>query len=176
MSWKFRGIVIALAVVIADQVSKWWIVTRTFGDGSVGYVDWLTQKAEQAPYAVKEITSFLNLVMVWNPGVSFGMAQTDSQLVSYGLTAMAVLISVGFMVWLWREPRAILAWAIGLVVGGALGNVLDRLRFGAVADFIDVHMAGQHWPAFNIADSAVTLGVAILLYDMLFLTKSGETQ
>jgi signal peptidase II len=71
-------------------------------------------------------------------------------------------------VWLWRALRSIPAAALGLVIGGALGNVVDRIRFGAVFDFLDVHVAGWHWPAFNVADSAISVGVAVLLIDSLF--------
>jgi signal peptidase II len=81
---------------------------------------------------------------------------------------VALAVVAGLLWWLGRMERPLPALAIGLVVGGALGNVIDRLRFGAVVDFLDVHAAGWHWPAFNLADSAITVGVAGLVIDGLF--------
>jgi signal peptidase II len=90
---------------------------------------------------------------------------------------LAVAISIGLLVWLARNPSRHLAIAVGLIVGGAMGNVIDRLRLSAVVDFLDVHWGGWHWPAFNLADSAITLGViTILLVDILFESGSkGKT-
>lgn len=169
MSWRVKGLLLMLAVIIADQVSKWWIVTQTFGDKSIRFVPWLFQKGPQIEFATKEVTSFLNMVMVWNPGVSFGMLQTGHGFMAMALTVIAIFVSVGFVAWMWREPSKIRAVSVGLIVGGALGNVWDRLRFGAVADFVDLHVAGHHWPAFNIADSAIVVGVMILLIETFFL-------
>jgi signal peptidase II len=86
----------------------------------------------------------------------------------YILSALALAIAAGMLVWLFRASRAIPAVALGLVIGGALGNVIDRLRLGAVFDFIDVHLGSYHWPAFNLADSALSIGVVLLIIDGLF--------
>jgi len=120
---------------------------------------------------MQKITSFLNIVMVWNPGVSFGMLQTNKNLVFYGLIVTAILVSLGFLVWLWREPKAIRGITVGLIVGGAIGNIWDRIRFNAVVDFIDIHVGMHHWPAFNIADSAISVAVTILLVETLFFSS-----
>ncbi len=171
MRWKVYGLLITLAVFVADQISKWYVVTEYLAvQPKSDFVHWLTQKAEQAQFVSKEITSFLNIVMVWNPGVSFGLLQTNKEYVFYGLTAMALIVSVGFLVWLWRDSRPIRAITVGLIVGGALGNVLDRLRYNAVVDFIDVHANNWHWPAFNVADSAITVGIIIVLIETLFFS------
>ena len=169
---KISGLLIALGVIIADQLSKWYVVTQFFDDTPrMDLIPWLMQKGEQLAYHSVSITSFLNMVMVWNPGVSFGMLQTNKAYVTYGLTIMALLVSLGFMVWLWRDPKPWRAISIGMIVGGALGNVWDRLRFGAVADFIDIHVMGYHWPAFNIADAAITMGIVIILIETLFFSS-----
>jgi signal peptidase II len=84
------------------------------------------------------------------------------------LSLLAVAIVGGLVFWLRRADRPLLAVALGLVIGGALGNVIDRLRLGAVADFLDFHLAGYHWPAFNLADSAITVGVIALVVPSLF--------
>ncbi|MDB5477565.1 MAG: lspA [Alphaproteobacteria bacterium] len=173
MNWRAKGILLALGVILADQLSKWVVVTQFLARmDNRGFGAWLVEKAGRAPFASEEINAFLNIVMVWNPGVSFGMLQTDSALVVYGLSAMAIIVAIGFMVWLWREPKPLRGWSIGLIVGGALGNVWDRLRFGAVVDFIDLHAGSWHWPAFNIADSAVSIGIILLLIETFFFAEN----
>ncbi len=114
------------------------------------------------------ITPFFNLVMGWNRGVSFGLLSDVNSWTVWVLPIVVVAITAALLVWLWRADRAWQAVALGLVVGGALGNLLDRLRFGAVADFLDVHVAGYHWPAFNVADSGITVGAVMLVIDALF--------
>jgi signal peptidase II len=84
---------------------------------------------------------------------------------------VAAAITTALLVWLARSPPRIVATALGLVIGGAIGNVVDRLRFGAVFDFLDLHVMGWHWPAFNIADAAISVGVVLLLVDALFAPK-----
>jgi signal peptidase II len=148
-----RGLAIASLVVVLDQLSKWWILERIM-----------------LPPRLIEVTSFFNLVLTWNRGVSFGMFNTDSPFNDWVLPLVAVGIVVMLVVWLTRAGRQILAIALGSVIGGAIGNLIDRVRFGAVADFLDVHAFGYHWPAFNIADSAITIGVAVLIFDSVFGT------
>ena len=113
------------------------------------------------------VTPFFNLVMVWNRGVSFGLLSGDAPMRVLLLVALALGIIVWLGFWLWRTPYRFTAAALGLVIGGAFGNIVDRLRFGAVADFFDFHFAGWHWPAFNIADSSIVIGVALLVLDSL---------
>ncbi len=110
------------------------------------------------------VTGFFNIVEVWNTGVSFGMFHS----VAYGqwlLSALALSISLALMVWLARAGNGYRAWAAGLIIGGALGNTIDRIRYGAVADYLDFHINGVHWPAFNVTDMAICLGVALLVFE-----------
>jgi signal peptidase II len=86
---------------------------------------------------------------------------------------LALGIVVALLVWLRRQPEPFLALAVGLIAGGALGNVIDRIRFRAVVDFLDFHFGAWHWPAFNLADSAITVGVALLVFDGLFRQGRG---
>ena len=109
-----------------------------------------------------EVLPVLNLVAVRNDGVSFGMLGGLAPW--WALVGLALGIMAALLVWLWRTQSRLLGAALGLVLGGALGNVLDRLRHGGVTDFLDFHFAGYHWPAFNLADSAIFLGVALLLW------------
>ena len=146
-----RGLAIAALVVVLDQATKWWIVNIVM-----------------MPPEVIEVMPFFNLVLTWNRGVSFGMFNSGSPLTLGSWALVAVGIAGSLLVWLMRVDRMILALALGLIVGGAVGNLIDRVRFGAVADFLDVHALGYHWPAFNVADSAITIGVVVLIADSLF--------
>ena len=137
------------AVVPLDQVSKWLIV----------------ESVMHGRAAALEVTGFFNLVLVYNTGVSFGLGAGS---VVWVLVAVSLAIVAGLLVWLRRQDRRWPSWAIGLVVGGALGNVIDRLHAPGVVDFLDFHAFGWHWPAFNLADSAITVGVALLLVHGLF--------
>ncbi|MBK1699191.1 signal peptidase II [Rhodovibrio salinarum] len=151
------GLVMAAVVLVADQVSKLWILDLM-----------------QPPRRI-EVTGFFNLVLVWNPGVSFGLLGAGNPWQPWLLSAFATIVAGGLLYWLHtgRHGRWT-ALAIGLIVGGAIGNVIDRLRFGAVVDFLDVHAAGWHWPAFNVADSAIVVGVGVLLLDA-FLRRDRES-
>lgn len=144
------GFAVAGLVMVLDQLSKWWILD--------GIMD---------PPRIIAIAPFFNLVLVMNRGVSFGMLSAAPVWLPWLLAGFAVLIAIALGLWLLRVREALLAAALGLVMGGALGNVVDRFRFGAVVDFLDFHASGFHWPAFNVADSAITVGVALLLLDAL---------
>ncbi|HYN39223.1 MAG TPA: signal peptidase II [Rhodospirillales bacterium] len=146
-----RGVALAGTIIAADQAVKWWILEHVM-----------------MPPRVIEVTSFFNLVMTWNRGVSFGLFNTDSPYNALILSIVAGVIAVALLIWLARADRPVLAYGLGTVIGGAIGNVIDRVRFGAVADFLDFHISGYHWPAFNVADSAITIGVAVLIVDSLF--------
>ena len=115
---------------------------------------------------VIELLGFFDLVLVWNRGVSFGLLG-GGELGAWPFVALAVAISVGLAVWLARLRQPLMVLAVGLILGGALGNVIDRLVYGAVVDFIDLHAGDWHWPAFNVADAAITVGVAVLAADAL---------
>nr|WP_114395433.1 signal peptidase II [Oleisolibacter albus] len=157
------GFGVAALAFVLDQLSKWWILhvalpclAGTTGPGCL------------APTAPTQITGFFNLVMAWNRGVSFGLFAHEADFMPYVLIAMALVISAVLVVWLQRTQQLFQAVSIGLVIGGALGNVIDRVRFGAVADFLDFHIAGWHWPAFNVADSCIVVGVVLLVAEGLF--------
>lgn len=137
------GFAAAAAVVALDQASK---------AAAAAFLP--------APGAERAILGFFNLVHVRNPGVSFGLMPG---LGPWALAGFAVAVSAGLAVWLARAESRLTAAALGLVIGGALGNAIDRLRLGAVFDFLDFHAFGYHWPAFNAADAAITVGVIGLL-------------
>ena len=158
------GAAIAVVALIADQLTKIAMMRHVF-DGA--------QQCPDRYILVDEVTSFFNLVMTCNRGVSFGMFNQASDYGPLLLTGLAVVIIIALSVWLWRATTRTSVLALGLIIGGAAGNVVDRVRFGAVVDFLDFHAFGYHWPAFNIADSAVCVGAAILVLESLF--TRGET-
>ncbi len=120
-------------------------------------------------HEVVSILPFFNLRLVYNPGAAFSFLSTASGWQRWFLTALALTISVVLMFWLARTQRTqtLLALALALILGGALGNVIDRIAYGYVIDFIDLYYRDWHWPAFNVADAAITLGVSLLLIDGL---------
>jgi len=147
VSSRFIGLVCAAAAFALDQSTKALALSSTA----------LVQGVEVLPV--------LNLVLVRNKGVSFGMLSGVAPwwaLAALGVTIVAILTA-----WLWRAKGRVLSVALGLVIGGALSNILDRARHGAVTDFLDFHLAAYHWPAFNLADVAVVAGTALLLLDGL---------
>jgi signal peptidase II len=154
-----NGLLIAAAVLIADQITK-YLVLGPLGFSPVGCL--------QGGYGCgfRELSPMFDLRMVWNRGVSFGMFRADSGLGRWALVAMSFAISGVFVWWLRTAARKLRGVALGLVIGGALGNVIDRIRFGAVVDFLD--FSGLFFPwVFNVADAAITIGAGLLLLDFL---------
>jgi signal peptidase II len=145
---RLYGLLVAAAIVAADQISK------------LIFLDLM----QQNPAGIV-VAPFFNLVMVWNTGVSFGLFQEDSDFRSWTLIAVACGVLVWLALWLWRCQSGLVALGLGIIIGGAIGNIIDRYRFGAVFDFLDFHAFGWHWPAFNLADSAIVVGVGLLLLD-----------
>jgi len=141
---------LALLVILVDQAVKSWIADLILD-----------------PPRRIELTGFFNLTPVWNRGVSFGLFATDARMGALILSGIALAVSLGLTIWLLRLTRTMPRVALGLVIGGALGNVIDRLTIGAVFDFLDFHIAGWHWPAFNVADAAICIGVGLLMLDSL---------
>ena len=127
-------------------------------------------------HETRAILPVFNLVRAHNRGAAFSFLDGAGGWQRWVFTALAAVISVLLLGWLRRLPRSsnMLAAALACILAGAIGNVIDRLRFGAVVDFLDFHWAGYHWPAFNIADSAITLGVIFLITDGLFRRPEGS--
>jgi len=149
-----RGLGLAALVIFLDQLSKWWILTSVM----------------QPPRDIP-VLPFFNLVLTHNRGVSFGLFAAGSESGKWMLVGLALVISAVLVHWLWKATTGWNIIALGLIIGGAIGNVVDRVRFGAVVDFLDVHAAGYHWPAFNVADAGITVGAAILIIESLFSGK-----
>ena len=114
------------------------------------------------------VAPFFNLKLVWNRGISFGLLQSDSSLGPILLTVFALGVIAALAVWLARAHSPFLAVALGLVIGGAAGNVTDRIAWGSVADFFDFHLGVWHFPVFNVADAAIFCGFVLIVADGLF--------
>jgi signal peptidase II len=145
-AWRWFGV--AAAVLVADQLVKWLVL------------------ASLRPYERIEVTGFLNLVLVFNKGAAFSFLAQESGWQRPAFIAFALAASVVLAVLILRNPgKTLFCSGLSLILGGALGNVIDRIRFGHVVDFVDVHAQGWHWPAFNVADSGITVGAAILIFE-----------
>ena len=157
MSLKPRnwGIIAAVVALIADQGSKLYLL---YGAGF----------AHMGPGQSVPVLPFFNLVMVWNPGISYGLFPASGPLGTYVLIAFSLAAVVGLAWWLWNTTSQSLAIGLGLVIGGAIGNnLIDRLIYGRVADFFHFYAFGYDWYVFNIADVAITLGAIAILYEVL---------
>jgi len=149
------GLAIALGVILVDQANKWWLIAG-YGIGERGRV---------------ALTPFLDLVYVKNTGISYGLFSSSGLAGQFVLVLFAAVVALGLMVWLSRVETRRLAAAIGLIVGGALANAIDRLVIGGVADFYSLHAFGFYWYIFNLADVAIVAGAALLLYDSLWPSR-----
>jgi signal peptidase II len=145
------GLGIALAVILIDQAHKGWML----------YVYDIDAKGTVT------VAPFLDLVLVWNQGISYGLLQQHSELGRVGLILFAFTAALGLTLWLARVASPLAAAAIGLIIGGAVANAIDRIVYGAVADFFSFHAFGFEWYVFNIADAAIVAGVVGLLYESL---------
>lgn len=143
-------LLLSALIVVLDQATKFLVVQR------------------MAVHQVVEVTSFFNLVLVYNPGAAFSFLADHGGWQRGFFMAIAVIASVWIVYLLHRYPRQrLFALSLTLILAGALGNLIDRATVGAVVDFLDFHAFGYHWPAFNVADSAITCGAVLLVYDAL---------
>lgn len=147
------GLLVAAFAAALDQITKWQM--RDF---------------MAADPRVVEVTPFFNLVLGLNRGVSFGMLDSAG-LGPWPLVILAAAITVGLLLWLAKAGQRWTAIALGLIIGGAVGNTIDRVRFGGVVDFLDFHAFGLHWPAFNMADTAISIGVIMILIESLLARR-----
>ncbi len=146
-----HGLGISAVIIALDQLSKWWI----------------TDVVMQPPASIP-VLPFFNIVLAYNRGVSFGMFAAGSDAGKWMLVGVAGIITVFLLHWLHKATNRLNIWALGLIIGGAIGNVTDRIAIGAVVDFLDFHAFGYHWPAFNVADISIFIGAALLIVESLF--------
>lgn len=155
------GVITAAAVFVVDQGSK-WLITHPLDLPSRDRI---------------QLLPFFDLRWVNNTGVSLGLLSADTALTRWLLVALTFAIATAVAVWLWRERQRDDAFALGLILGGATGNILDRIRFGHVVDFLDLHFGDWHpFLIFNPADAAITIGVLILLLRALMVRQVRRTE
>ena len=149
------GVAVAASILIADQATKFIVL----------------QVMDLSPGVAIPVTRFLDLSLTYNRGISYGLWPQDSDLGRYVLIAISFAAAGFFVIWLGRTGSRLIAVALGLLIGGALGNAIDRFAYGAVADFVLLHLTTAtwsfNWYVFNLADVAIVAGVAGLLYDSL---------
>ncbi len=143
------GLATAIITFVADQLSKLWIL-------------FVVRLEDTGPW---QLLPFMEFVMVWNRGISYGLFQQSSDVGRWALVVLSIAAAIWLSSWLRRSVRRVEAIGLGLIIGGALGNVIDRIAYGAVADFVHLHWGTFSWYVFNIADAAIVVGVAALLYD-----------
>jgi len=162
MSRSLRiGLAIAALVIVADQVSKYILLEWVMRPEGVSTTPFMSD-------VVVEVLPFFNFVMAWNTGISFSLLSSQTDTGRWLLVALQTAITAGVIWWLRTLHGRVVVIGAGLIIGGAIGNIVDRIRFGAVADFFDFHVSGWHFATFNVADCAITIGVGLWLLDALF--------
>lgn len=153
----FFGIAALVFALWADQFSKYMLAVNLANGENIPFGD------------------YFNLVKVWNTGVSFSMFNNHGDLGRIVLCVLSLAVCAFLLYWMLKEKNTLKVVSLGLIIGGALGNVIDRVRFGAVLDFLDFHLDSYHWPAFNLADSFICVGAAVLIL-MEFLHKQKKEE
>ncbi len=152
LSPRALGAAVALLTLAVDQANKLWLIF-VFGIPS------------RQPVA---LTPFFDVVFAKNPGISYSLFSARTEVQRYLLLAITLVATACIAFWLWRARSRLVAFALGLIVGGALGNAYDRLAYGFVADFYHFHVGSFSWYIFNLADAAIVIGVGLLIVDSLF--------
>jgi signal peptidase II len=142
-------IAVLLLTLVLDQASKLWLF-------------YVVDIAARQPI---EVTPFFNLILVWNQGISYGLFQQTSEFGRWALTLFKVGAAIGLSIWAWRAQERLLSLGLGMIAGGAIGNAVDRVIYGAVLDFAHLFWGKLSWYVFNVADAAIVVGVGFLLYD-----------
>lgn len=148
------GLTVAFVALALDQAGKWFI--------------WQMLLERQATFVISD---YFNVVAAFNTGVSFSMLNNGGMWGRVLLSAFALGVVLFLLSWLKNENSKLVKFSLGLIIGGALGNVLDRLMLGAVFDFLDFHYEGYHWPAFNFADTFICVGAVLIIFHTLFLRQ-----
>jgi signal peptidase II len=154
------GGVVALAVVPVDQIVKAVVLSYS-------------ARPDVDP---RPLTPFLDLALHWNRGISFSLFARDSAFGQIALVALTLAVTGLLILWLFRSRSALPAAGLGLIIGGALGNAIDRVAHGAVVDYLDLHAFGRHFFVFNVADAAINIGVALLILDLLLAPRAPKSQ
>ena len=153
-------VLIAGSICILDQLTKYWIVT------AIDVYD-----------TIEVIPGFFNLTHIYNPGGAFGFLARSTSEFRHLFFLISSFVAMGLILFLYAKTppqQRLLTSALALILGGAIGNIIDRIRIGKVIDFLDVYIRDIHWPAFNVADSAITIGICLFMYHLLFIELRGK--
>lgn len=156
--WRTLAIVVALLALVIDQAHKLYML----------------RVVEIALTQPIELTPFFELIMVWNYGISYGLFQQHSDTGRWVLIVISFAAAIGLMIWAWRTPVLLVALSAALIAGGAVGNGIDRIVYGAVADFFHFHVGSFSWYVFNFADVFIVAGVMGLIIDQVILARSPQ--
>ncbi len=157
ISHVFAGI---FGIILIDQIAKCFLLFLITGSAFVYGPAWTVVPV---PYLMRHVTNFFNIVFTWNPGTAFSMFRALGDNMPIVMVVATGIIIAILLYYLLRRAKSYERTPLIFIVGGALGNLIDRIRFGAVIDFLDFHIGGAHWPAFNIADSFITIGVCLYI-------------
>lgn len=149
MNRRLAGLLMALVILAADQASKYWVL----------YDLHLPERG------IVKILPVLNFAMVWNHGVTFGILAGDNATLM--LIVVAAIAVIALSIWLWRTAYLTTTLALGAIIGGAIGNIISRVEYGAVVDFIEAHIGPYEWYVFNVADASIVCGVATLIIESM---------
>lgn len=160
MTPRLLGFLVGALTLVVDQANKLWLMNVY----------------DIAAHAPVRLAPVLDVVFARNPGISYSLLPAHSPGARWALVAFTLVATLGIGVWLWRTPTRLPALGLGLVLGGALGNAIDRFAYGWVADFYYFHVGGFHWYVFNLADVAIVVGVALLLVDSFVLARPATAE
>ena len=156
----FKYLIIILAIILLDQLTKGTLIALITGRVPVTAPAW---QLIPVPYLMAHVTDFFNIVFTWNPGASFSMFRALGESAPIVMIAATAFVIGLILYYLFARAEKYERLPLAFIAGGALGNLIDRVRFGAVVDFLDFHIGGAHWPAFNVADAFICVGVALYI-------------
>ncbi|MDE5615385.1 MAG: signal peptidase II [Alphaproteobacteria bacterium] len=169
----FKMLAVIVGAVILDQVSKGFLIYLITGDIPLAGPAW---EIVPVPYLMAHVTDFFNIVFTWNPGASFSLFRGLGEIAPL-LIIIATGVIIGFIgYYAIRRAAASERLPLALILGGAIGNLIDRIRFGAVVDFLDFHIGTIHWPAFNVADICICIGVALYILNWFIACRGTATK
>ena len=163
-----KYLLIMLAIVLLDQFTKGFLINLITGGVPLHAPAW---ELVPVPYLMAHVTNFFNVVFTWNPGTSFSLFRALGEAAPFIIIVMTSFV-IGFITYyMVYRAKTYERLPLAFIVGGALGNLIDRMRFGAVVDFLDFHIGGAHWPAFNVADMFICIGVGLYILNWLIARR-----
>ena len=168
MSKTLKAVMGILGIIFLDQIAKGILLFLITGSAFVFGPAW---SVVPVPYLMRHVTNFFNIVFTWNPGTAFSMFRGLGDSAPIVMILLTGLIIAWLAYYLFAHAKTYERVPLILIVGGAFGNLVDRIRFGAVIDFLDFHIGGAHWPAFNVADIFITVGVCLYVLNWYLARK-----